>query len=350
MKDYTLTNRLNAHISLCRPFAWFWFVFLTCIAFGCILLKDIVPLSYLKLILIVILTDSASTTINDVGDVEVDRLSKEENRRNRPIVTGIVTKRAAILQAIILYSLALYLAATTSHGVLFMIAACVLYSSGYSLNPVKLSGRPITSLFFWPLLWLGYYFLNICFLEGLSLEFTLQFFGEFGAAFSKIFTSEQTLGGFLHLLFIEKLPSYELLEYGGNVMSSIAGLIYLAGIIFFMGLGEIMAKDLRDYYNDKEGGKLTFVNTVGVAKVSFIIPIVTLIGLILWLITFAWLDVLTSPFAIITLIVGVLWLARVIHLLFLLRANHKQEYCVAMHKGWINAYIIMQTGTILAFI
>lgn len=350
MINISLKAKIKGHILLCRPFAWLWFVFLTCTTFGCILLNHLIPITYLQLIIIVILTDSASTTINDVGDIEVDRFSLEPSRRNRPLVAGIVSKNAAILQGILLYVIALLLAAEVSDGVFFMILGCALYSSAYSLNPIKLSGRPLSSVVFWPLLWLGYYFLNICFLEKINICFAVQFFPEFFQLISEWWKENKTIFDCIDRLFITKLPSYQLLYYGGNILTSIAGLTYLTSIIFFMGLGEIMAKDLRDFYNDKLGGRNTFTNTMGLKKISYFMPITAFIGLIFWAATFYCLHKSTNLFSILCLIVGFVWCFRIIYLLICLNRNYKPLYCIALHKQWITTYIIMQLLTILSFV
>lgn len=146
----------------------------------------------------------AMRTLNDVADRSNDELSTEADRRSRPIVTGAVPARLAIAQVVLLScaGIAVAFAIDVGFGILMALgtAGLVLYSAG----PAPVAGLPL-SQGFWLAFWTTVY---------LSLY----------------------------------------LAIGGDVGR---GVPYLISTCAFMGIGETIAKDLRDLDNDAQAGRRT---------------------------------------------------------------------------------------------
>jgi len=213
-----LVNRVRAHVRIARPFTWLWFDVLP----GATLVSLLEPASpspwALATFLVgVVLADAGVTTLNDVCDVETDRRSTEEGRRRRPLAAGAITARAATIQALVLCGAAPAVVATTSAPAALALLLAVLLGVAYSLPPLRLAGRPGFSLLFWPLI------------------------GASAYASAALFAGRWYTTG---------------------------ALLYALGVGLFYGLGEILAKDIRDWDNDGATGKRTSVVVIGPGRAA----------------------------------------------------------------------------------
>lgn len=202
-----------------RPYAWLWFDTLP-IAVLYFLLEPAQP-SLVRLaltVLMVICLDAGATTLNDVFDIESDRRSKEANRRERPLVTGLVSRRAALWQGTILMLLAVALSFAIGGWMPIAGGFTIFLGVAYSTPPMRFNARPWSSQAFW-----------LVFGSSLYLTVTVaaeQFFTPYAA-------------------------------------------LWLLGYFGFFAVGENMAKDIRDWDNDASGGKITLVVKIGPQRAAF---------------------------------------------------------------------------------
>lgn len=204
-------------LRLCRPYSLLWFVTLPTIVMSLWLAHGSVDTTRLALMLLVaIMTDAGLTTWNDYCDVKTDSLSIEPQRNTRPLVAGIVSARWARTQAATLLILGLVTASFVSIWFSLLLLCFVLYGLVYSARPIYASGRPIISQLFWIILWPAMYL-------GIAL----------------------VMRGDAHRAWL-----------------------YLVGVVLFMGIGETLAKDLRDLDNDAQAAKNTTPVILGHQKTA----------------------------------------------------------------------------------
>src|SRR5262249_3269391 len=155
--------------------------------------------------------------LNDLQDAETDRLSNELIRRWRPIAQGTIPRATAIAEMIACCLLAIALSALLSWALaLLCLAFCGLIAM-HELPPLRTQARPI----------LG------------------QVAGLIG------------LAGIL----------YGLVLVAGTA-GLVAGIPFLLFIALYMGLAEMLAKDIRDVDNDEGGGKITTAVRYGAARTT----------------------------------------------------------------------------------
>jgi 1,4-dihydroxy-2-naphthoate octaprenyltransferase len=192
-------------------------------------------------------------------------------------------------QVAVLESLALLAALAISPWFAGLLAGAVVYGIAYSGGPVYAGGRPLVSQMFWIVLWPGMY-------AGVAL----------------------VMGGRLE-----------------------RGLLYVAGVILFMGVAETLAKDLRDLSNDTRAGKRTTPVAIGagvaagVAAVAFALGSLGLVGASL----FAphWNPGLTVALAV---VLG-LWCGRAGLLARQMTQAYSKQAARAMHVGAIRVFLVV---------
>lgn len=193
---HSRSARIWGHIALMRPYAWLWFDLLPASVL-ILLLHPTSPSPYrlLAFLIGIVLADSGVSTLNDLCDVETDRSSTEADRNTRPIVAGLVSPRAAVVQVVLLLTAAPLMMSFASIRAALVFLTAIALGVAYSVPPFRLSGRPWTSQFVWPTLGL------LCY------------------ATVALFT--------------------------GHWFTT-AAFVYLAGVGFFYAIGETLAKDIRD--------------------------------------------------------------------------------------------------------
>jgi 4-hydroxybenzoate polyprenyltransferase len=98
-----LGQQIIGHIKLTRPPAVFWLDFLPAVTFFVVITQHFPRYGFLIFILGIMCFDLASSTVNDISDIQTDRTSMEPNRKHRPIVSGVISKKAASTRAITLF-------------------------------------------------------------------------------------------------------------------------------------------------------------------------------------------------------------------------------------------------------
>ena len=88
-------------------------------------------------VLALVFVNAASNTLNQVHDVEIDRV----NKPYRPIPAGIVTKDEARTMAWILYLVTLWRSAWVNRTFAFFVLLLMLTTIAYSAEPVRLKKR-----------------------------------------------------------------------------------------------------------------------------------------------------------------------------------------------------------------
>ncbi len=272
-----------------RPWAWLWFDVLPAGTL-LLLLDPVEALSPGRLAAFlggVVLADAGVSTLNDICDVETDRLSIEANRRERPIVSGLVSAKAASIQAALLLLSAPFLMGAASWASAGFLTVAIMFGVAYSLPPLRLCGRPGWSLLVWPL-------------TG-------------GAAYASAAV------------------------FAGRICTAEA-LLYLSGIGFLYVLGETMAKDLRDWDNDLAGGRRTTVIALGIRRAAFVSLVGCIIGGLLLLALFWWRD-LALPTRLAGSLLLVAWTLRVATLAPALGRRFDKRKARALHQGYISTYL-----------
>jgi 4-hydroxybenzoate polyprenyltransferase len=128
------------------------------------------------------------------------------------------------------------------------------------------------------------------------------------------------------------------------------GWIFISGIILYMGIAEIIAKDLRDLDNDREGGRNTFVNFAGVETSSRVMIFFSWIGFILWMEALYLSGSFNgSAFPILCFATGLFWCCRITFIAMKLTTEFNQPLAASLHQNWTYSYAAMQMLTFLSF-
>ncbi len=288
-----------------RPWPLFWLSITTSYAFAGVLLGNSPPMRFGLLVIAIIMCNVMATVVNDIADIQVDRLSTERHKRDRPIASGRVSLRRARQIAVLFFVGSFIIAGFLGPEALALVLVVNCFSLCYSLKPFSFSGRPISSIAFWVLLCIVVYSLFTHALSGLA--------------------SDQ--------------------------ISHRAGLVFIVAITLYMGVAEIVSKDLRDLSCDQEGGRRTFVKQVGVRLSTWIMVVAAWIGLMFWVLTLHEKAVFeASTAAQVAIAVGFVWCGAVTWLAERLRRDYSQFIAKWLHTGWTQSYAVMQILTYIAFI
>lgn len=302
-KKITFGQKLKGHFILTRPQQLIWLDVFGLMAFYALLARHVPRPHYLLFILCAVISDAGACTINDLGDFESDRLSHEPSRKLRPLVTGLVSKRAALIQGLVLYCIGLAIALYLDIYIFIAAFLLILLSHQYAMKPLKMDGRPIISQLFW----VGFGF--------------LYFFAVTA-----------------YLIKYENIP----------VENVYNGLYFLMTMILFAAVAETLAKDLRDLENDRASGKNTTPSHYGhkpsaVTSFSFSIA-----GMIFWAIPYFTVYDTQIILQILIVTLVIVWN----FLCFRLCSSIYKEYSKAtarkLHKGFILTLTCIMTLTFLA--
>lgn len=138
----TASTTVAALLSAVRPRQWIknLLVFAAPLAAGA-LLEPTVLVASLVAFASFILASSATYLVNDVVDVEADR--RHPSKMSRPIASGRLSSRTAIVAAVVLAALALGLSVLASWGLTVVVAAYLVVTIAYS---VRLKHEPVIEL------------------------------------------------------------------------------------------------------------------------------------------------------------------------------------------------------------
>ena len=231
-EDSSLLSGLLAYIRAFRPITRLWFDIIFPTAVLLIATSGNAPaIDYLIYAAIFILIHTAATLENDVQDIETDRASVEPSKKTRPIATGkiqVKTARALSITLVIMGIALLTLKGIHATGyVLFLWALIMLHEK----PPIRTQSRPLLSL-----------------VAGGG--------GTFLIAYGVVWSSKITLDnkGWLFLLFCA----------------------------IYLGIAEVIIKDLRDHDNDRKGGKRTFPTTYGASIAALASGLMVIIAAWIW--------------------------------------------------------------------
>lgn len=289
-KNITLGQKIKGHFLLTRPIQLIWFDVFASLAMYAVIAQHSPNAHYLIFIFCAMITDAGACTINDYGDRKTDSLSKEDSRKKRPLPGRIVSERAAVYQAGILYSIGLVVALFLDFYVFLAAFLLVLLSLQYSLKPLKMDGRPVVSQLFWVALGFLYYFAVAAY-----------------------------------------LLRYENVSWA-NIYN---GIYFLLTMILFAGVAETLAKDLRDLENDRAGGKITTPAYFGVKPAAVGAIVFSISGLIFW--AFPYFSVLKTDlfFQILIVFIVIFWNAICLALCISIFKNYTKSRARELHLGFI---------------
>ncbi len=143
-------SRVIGHFLLIRPIQLLWFDILMGFSTIVVISQGLPTSEALFFIICAVLADAGACTFNDVGDYESDLLSSERSRNQRPLIRGLVTRKAAVIQGVLLSvsSLVLSLFFVFPYFTIICIIL-ILWSIQYSFPPLRMNSRPIVSQIFW---------------------------------------------------------------------------------------------------------------------------------------------------------------------------------------------------------
>jgi 4-hydroxybenzoate polyprenyltransferase len=287
--------QLRDRLQLMRPYSLLWFVAAP-IATMALWLDGEPPIATLAaLIVCLALTDAGLTTLNDIADGATDRASVEPQRHGRPVAAERVSVRDAYVQVVLLELGALAAAIAISPPLAVLVALAIVYGVAYSARPISLGGRPFLSQAFWILLWP------------------------------------------VILLAVYIVLSGELAR----------GVPYVVATVFFMGIGETLAKDVRDVDNDALAGKRTTPVAVGVPAASCVAVVAFAVGSVGYVLA-AVLVAESAVLVLALLLVLGLWCGRAAELAATLRREYRKDAARALHMGALRVFLTVNLLTIVA--
>jgi 4-hydroxybenzoate polyprenyltransferase len=98
------------------------------------------PMSVVPVLVVVAGFLVFSVSVNDLADVEVDRVNLAA-RRDRPLITGDAGRRELVVTAAVGALVAVAASASIGLAALVVCASGLLISAAYSLQPIRLAGR-----------------------------------------------------------------------------------------------------------------------------------------------------------------------------------------------------------------
>jgi 4-hydroxybenzoate polyprenyltransferase len=296
-------KRIIGHIKLTRPPAIIWLDFIPAVTFFVVITHGLPSLIFLLFILGIMCFDMTSSTVNDIADFESDRRSIEPNRKHRPIVMGIISKRAASYRAITLFIVGcvifVYLSFYNSPLIFLFALLLGLLGIQYSLPPLKMGAHPIISTIFWPILWIIYYLTLISYI------------------------------------------GWDKLGQGWS---------FFMAVVVFMGLAEPLAKDIRDVDNDKRGGKITTVVSFGAPRSAVASLILSIIGSLMWIYAFFQFPLNSEYFFVSIVMIFIVWNTFCLLLVKRLVYKYKKKDGRNMHLGYIITFTCANFVTLAFFL
>ena len=287
-----------AHIRTARPTTRLWFDTIMPLTVMLVLTRGALPVRNAMLFLLTMnLVHLAATFFNDVQDAAIDRRSSEVLRRTRPIATGVIPRRLALLEAGIITAVAVFVSALIGWKLALL---CVVISGLIALHelpPLRTQSRPILS----------------------------PVAGVIGLA--AILLSIVTAAG---------------VGVGGR---SLPFLIYVA---IYMGLAEMLVKDIRDVDSDAAGGKTTTAVRYGPARATRIAAVAYLVAAVPW----AWF-VVTYPVAyrpalwVGSVVLGA-WIVATAAAARRLQQGFAKEICRFLHRGSVTVFTLVNLTVIAA--
>ncbi|OBF57994.1 hypothetical protein A5787_23565 [Mycobacterium sp. 852002-50816_SCH5313054-b] len=172
-----------------------------------------------------------ATFLNDVRDRDTDRLSEEFVRRTRPIAVGVIRPRLALTEAIVCVVVGLGLTALVRWQLTAVAVILAVVIAQHELPPIRTQSRPVIG--------------QVAGLIGL-IGIVASIVVAVGAA-----------------------PPWRTVPY----------LLY---VVIYLGVGEMLVKDVRDSDNDAEGGKITTSVKYGAAAATLAAAVAYAAATVCW--------------------------------------------------------------------
>jgi 4-hydroxybenzoate polyprenyltransferase/chlorophyll synthase/homogentisate solanesyltransferase/geranylgeranylglycerol-phosphate geranylgeranyltransferase len=289
-----------AHIRMVRPTTRLWFDTITPFAVMMVLTNGHPPLFQAMVFIVAMnLIHIAATIVNDLQDIESDRLSSELLRATRPIANGVIPHTLAVTEAAFATVVGIGLTCLISWELAVFVVVLCLMLLLHELPPVRTQSRPILS----PLA------------------------GAFGLC-CILFTMIMAV------------------DYIG-IRRSIPFLTFVA---LYMGLGEMLVKDIRDVDNDAAGGKQTTAVKFGAAKATRMAMLAYIIAGLAWLwfiLTYQGLNFI--PILIATTIF-LCWIIYTGIAAKRLDSSFSKSICRFLHRGSVFIFTLLNLSVILALV
>ncbi|QHI38042.1 1,4-dihydroxy-2-naphthoate octaprenyltransferase [Kordia antarctica] len=295
----------NHILAIIKPKVLLWFTVSTCLGFSAMILQKVPDYNFVFLVVVISLVNIGAILINDIGDIDVDMASPELSKRDRLIASGKISEKTAWSYVCIVFLLALVISIFHSIYAFVFVMIIMVFSYVYSIPPLRFCERPYGSILYWIIL------IGTCYI----------------------------------MMYITLNESIEV-----SIISQFSSVVFTSGVVFFIGIAEIIAKDLRDYKNDIIGGRNTFVNHLGIRKVCWVMIVTAWIGIILWGLSFFISSNPINIFSSMCIVVGIIWCIRVTTRGISLIKKYHQPLAKTLHADWTMIYAIMQILTFLAFI
>ncbi|UCH89878.1 MAG: UbiA family prenyltransferase [Thermoplasmata archaeon] len=298
VKQFTFGQKLWGHFILTRPQQLIWLDVFASIGFFAIIAQHAPRAHFIIFILCAVIADAGACTLNDLGDLESDRLSKEPSRGKRPLVTGVVSKSTARNQALILYAIGLAIAFYLDLYIFIFALMLILLSYQYSMGPLKMDGRPIISQLFW----VGFGF-----------------------------------------IYYAAICAY-LIRYENVAMTNIYnGLYFMMALILFMAVAETLAKDLRDLENDRAGGKITTPAYYGHKPAAVGAVVFSVFGLVFWAIPYFTVYDIIIFLQVLVIAIVIVWNVICFELCRSIFKKYTKDKARKLHKGFILTFTLILT-------
>lgn len=280
------TGRLAALLALTRPYSVLWTASSIVVMVLLLSGRSVNGVALAQCVVAMSAIGAAMRTLNDVADRENDRLSSERDRNSRPIVTGVVSTRWALAQVVLLSlgGIALAFATDLGFGILMLLGTIGLVL--YSVGPAPMASLPFSQLY-WIAFWSTVYF---------SLY----------------------------------------LAIGGRVTR---GLAYLLATCVFMGVGETLAKDLRDLENDALAGRRTTPVWLGWRRATAACAASFAIGGAGFVVAALTIDPVNVRLAIAVAIVAALWCMRCAAAMAATGEAYSKAQARVLHVGSVRVFL-----------
>jgi 4-hydroxybenzoate polyprenyltransferase len=280
------SERIAALLRLSRPYSVLWTASSVVVIVLLLSGRSVDGTALAECLVAMSAIGAAMRTLNDIADRDNDRLSSEPDRNRRPLVTGVLPTRWALVQVLLLAGGGVAVAFATDPGFGILMALGTLGLVLYSVGPAPVVTLPLSQLY-WIAFWSTVYF---------SLY----------------------------------------LAIGGNVAR---GLVYLIATCIFMGVGETLAKDLRDLENDTQAGRRTTPVWLGWRKATAVCVASYVVGGAGFVLAALTIHQANARLAIAVAVVVTLWCLRCFGALRAMGEGYSKAEARVLHVGSVRVFL-----------
>ncbi|MFI6041785.1 UbiA family prenyltransferase [Nocardia sp. NPDC051321] len=280
----TLLDVVAAHIRSVRPSTRLWLDTIMPVAVIAVLTEGEIPWrTAIVAVLAMNFIHIGATLLNDVKDRDTDGGSTEILRRTRPIATGVIAPRHALIEAVICVLIGVVVTVFARWQLTVAAAALAVLIAQHELPPIRTQSRPIIS--------------QLAGLIGLA--------GIVAAI----------------VLAVGAAPRAQAWPY-------------LLFTVVYLGIGEMLAKDVRDADNDAAGGKLTTAVKYGPATATAAAAVAYAVATGCWL----WFTACAPPgvatgWLLVAAVLLLGWVAWSVNTARLLGQHFDKSVARRLHRG-----------------